>query len=59
MDNIELEILKECIKSTYNRIQEYENNKTEKNDYYMKEELASFISFVVANKETLIGKDKL
>ena len=58
MDDIEFEILKDCIKSAHNRIQEYENDKTEKNKYYMKEEIACFISYIIANRETLIGKDK-
>jgi hypothetical protein len=58
MDNIEFEIVKSCIKSAYNRILEYEHNKTEENKYYMEEEIACFISSIVANRETLIGKDR-
>jgi hypothetical protein len=58
MDNIEFKIVKDFIKTTYNRIRDYEHDKTEENEFHMNEAIACFISFVVANKETLIGKDK-
>ena len=57
MDNIEFNIVKDSIKTAYSRIKEYENNKTEQNKYYMEEEIGCFISFVVANRNVLMGRE--